>query len=719
MRTCLAILMIVALPVWGQVLPNAPTGPVLLSVHGSKASYFVGENMLVTVRVLVDSSLGRDSLRQLFRRRLALPVDITLSEVSTEKGWAQVKVPRDSVSLVLNGEVAMAVAMGTEKQDSVLFRVYELQFRRPAVQPGTLSLGRGSLRGERVLSFRDDFFDGRVPDKTEPFVSLTDDQVLTVVALPEEGRPASFRGAMGVAEIGLEVRHVASGSVGLRRVDFWVEIGADNGEFGKAPAAGAFPGFEIVDQQEETDGRRRTWTLDLLDESQTATAIGPLDFCSFDPNEHGTYLLWRTKKIEVSWRDPGVGVGAGVGAGVGESGDETSVSWMQVSDVSGSGVDASSPNWWTFLVLISPWIFFAGWHGARLTRGRLQDLSRIRGLKVRHLRLLSQLRSESPAKLSSFREYMALLLMCDVPAVTSARLWEALLAAGFDEDIARRSQAMLEKLQAGEFALADPPTSQAVQVLDLVDDIEKARRGRPLGAAFDQSAIQSVKAVCLVGVFCVAASAQASWEEMSRSYFANGDLAAAEQVLLNVLPSLSRTEQGVALFNLGRCAETRGATHDAAVYFQRALLRLPDAEGIVSALRALSRDLGGEIEQPVSRSALPLLLAGILTQVALLLALLAVRRRGLHFGILALGVVLAIGSTYFFHEAVQSMQRPFGVVFTKGTPLRESPLEASLSKGMLTSGQVVRILARSDRWTEVEWQGETGWIASERVDSGS
>ncbi len=262
--------------------------------------------------------------------------------------------------------------------------------------------------------------------------------------------------------------------------------------------------------------------------------------------------------------------------------------------------------------------------------------------------------------------------MCDVPAVTSARLWEALLAAGFDEDIARRSQAMLEKLQAGEFALADPPTSQAVQVLDLVDDIEKARRGRPLGAAFDQSAIQSVKAVCLVGVFCVAASAQASWEEMSRSYFANGDLAAAEQVLLNVLPSLSRTEQGVALFNLGRCAETRGATHDAAVYFQRALLRLPDAEGIVSALRALSRDLGGEIEQPVGRSALPLLLAGILTQVALLLALLAVRRRGLHFGILALGVVLAIGSTYFFHEAVQSMQRPFGVVFTKGTDRRHN-----------------------------------------------
>ncbi|MFO0874819.1 MAG: BatD family protein [Phycisphaerales bacterium] len=191
--------------------------------------------------------------------------------------------------------------------------VYELTKRIFPTRAGPLDVGDVAirLRYPRRIEERRDFFGSRlVVADSVPVVALLGNPGIVVRALPEEGRPAAFRGAVGQFEI--ESKATPTDAAVGEPITLALTIndrtvgGSDLASLAPPPLAeqpDLVSEFRIASDPLAGDvqGWQKTVTQTIRARRDDATRIPPIDFAFFDP-ARGAYRVTRSKPIAVTIR---------------------------------------------------------------------------------------------------------------------------------------------------------------------------------------------------------------------------------------------------------------------------------------------------------------------------------------------------------------------------------------------------------------------------------
>ncbi len=177
--------------------------------------------------------------------------------------------------------------------------------------------------------------------------------------------------------------------------------------------------------------------------------------------------------------------------------------------------------------------------------------------------------------------------------------------------------------------------------------------------------------------------------------------------------------EGAVLYDLGNCAFRLGRHAEAALYYRRALRRLPRDHEVRFNLRSAERQLG--IDAPAeSLGAAALSLVDSFTPGELLFCVGALESAGLlGFALLrrrraarvarGLVVALALFVAARHVHAQWFAGPPEGVVLSTDVKLRSEPRADLAATAKLKAGEVVRVLDLSDRWIRVATARGRGW----------
>lgn len=185
----------------------------------------------------------------------------------------------------VNGSVAVEVfADGTREREGRSFRSLVIQKAYLPSRPGSLDFGESFLEFGQEEPRGFGFFQERARRRDSYFVSAPAFTV-DVIALPTEGQPFDFGGAVGafITRARVDTRDVTVGD----SLKFTVEwTGAGNLQFFDAPDLArleAFRGFRVFGKTEEKSFERRVVTYDIAPLSTQVAEVPALALPLFDP----------------------------------------------------------------------------------------------------------------------------------------------------------------------------------------------------------------------------------------------------------------------------------------------------------------------------------------------------------------------------------------------------------------------------------------------------
>jgi hypothetical protein len=292
---------------------------------------YVGEPFIVRLRAGVDVDVLEANLVQPFRQPLDVPVQLDhpwFEAASVPNGGPDALGPAraagagapaddtaaaalDVARVALGAELASAARHVERGTDGRRFTVLEFQRTFVADAPGALVVPEARLGFAYALEFRDDLVAGRVAlDRHDAFVR-GGPQELSVRALPEDGRPFSFTGAVGrftlAASIGPErIPSGATVQLAVELTSLDPHVAAVEGFSG--PRLDRFPGFDVVASRESTNGPTRTFEIELAPTSVGKLSVGPIEFAAYDPVAE-RYVELATPRLELLVVSPRAGDG--------------------------------------------------------------------------------------------------------------------------------------------------------------------------------------------------------------------------------------------------------------------------------------------------------------------------------------------------------------------------------------------------------------------------
>jgi hypothetical protein len=190
--------------------------------------------------------------------------------------------------------------------------VFEIEEPFQTASPGTLVIPAPELRYAFATRFEESFVHDRVAlDRTDAAVRGEEARV-EVLALPEEGRPIDFTGAVGrfTIQTSAEPREVAAGE------SFRLSITiAGEGNFGRfeSPRFVELERFDRLGTIEEPGEGRLTLRCDLVPRDERADEVPALALAYFDPSSPVGYRYARSEPIalRVLPRPPGTSAPGG------------------------------------------------------------------------------------------------------------------------------------------------------------------------------------------------------------------------------------------------------------------------------------------------------------------------------------------------------------------------------------------------------------------------
>lgn len=189
-----------------------------------------------------------------------------------------------------------------ETLGGVLYDVLEFRTNIFGTRPGEFKLGPASIKCNVVVKkrtrrkpsrlddfFEDDFYNNSHFDdfftRAERYpVELKSQEIpITLLSLPEEGRPASFTGAVG------DYQFIFNASPTKLKVGdpFTIRMEINGiGNFNTVimPKLDKTAGFNVYEPQVKTEDRRKTFTQILIPENEKITETPQAVFSYFDPN---------------------------------------------------------------------------------------------------------------------------------------------------------------------------------------------------------------------------------------------------------------------------------------------------------------------------------------------------------------------------------------------------------------------------------------------------
>ncbi len=298
-----------------------------VEVTAERAAYYVHEPIELALVFGVEVEFAATSMIQPFQRKLDVPVQLTApwieglpgvlarasggyasgDDASGDEPDAREGSAHLTASFVLNDDVALAERVEQRVLDGRTFTVLTIERTYLPNEPGELVVPAAILRFVYATRFEEDFVNGRTPvDRRDELVG-SEPLALTIRALPEEGRPSEFTGAVGRLSVHAEVaeRELAAGeSFELVLV---VE-GQGNLELFAAPELDRLPGFpahfHVLGKLEEPGRVRRVITYHLAPRSAAVEEVPPIRFAYFDTTPPASYRVVETEAIPVAVRPP-------------------------------------------------------------------------------------------------------------------------------------------------------------------------------------------------------------------------------------------------------------------------------------------------------------------------------------------------------------------------------------------------------------------------------
>lgn len=645
---------------------------------------------------------------------------------------------------------------GSEIIDGRRYTAVRLHTTMTLMQPGQTDL-RGAMQLSVVTSRRggDPFFDQLFGAEAKPVEVQSEPVPITVLALPEAGRPPDFNGAIGDFTFDLDAKPTALDAgdpITLR-----MTLGGSGNLAALAPpavpAGDAFRRYDPLPVKGEDSPERRVFEQVLIPKSPATREIPAVRFSYFDPQARAYRTITRGPiPIEVQAATGAQGQvmdAAPAAAPTPQAHAALGRDIVFIKDAPGDLVargSAGGAGWLAFL-WAAPVL---GWAAARQVVRRRQRLAadprlarfRTAGREARQaLAAAAPDDAQSLDRVSSaLAAYLAAKLDLPPGAIERGRVLARLEAAGVDAELRERVARFLDLSERARYAPGRDAAAErrdaVVLASGIVDGLERARGlERQLGARLPLVVLGLALAL-LAPARAETPPPQAAFFQGNQAY-ADGRyadaVAAYESVRRDGLSS------GALEFNLGNAWMKQGDVGRAVAAYTRAARRLPRDPDVVANL-AFAREQA-RIEAPelplwlrlVAPFAASFTTAGLALAATLswwiLWALLAARlwiagagaRLALGRVAAVIGVVCALLASSWAARAFEVEAREAAVVIAAGdTPARFEPSPSGTEHFAVTPGTPVAVLEERDDWLQVRRaDGLRGWIpaaAVERVD---
>jgi hypothetical protein len=269
-----------------------------VEVVSERAVLYVGE--IASIRARFGFPAGFEaSLVPLFRQDLELSIELELPTANPLACLEPLPALPEPLGprLVVDGEVARARALGGVVRAGRPFEAFEVERPYRAIAAGRVELAGARLRWASAVEFREDLLAGRVPLDRDEHVASAPPLVLEIRALPEEGRPSGFTGAVGAFTVSAraEPRDLVEGET--LRVTLEVRGSGSLGDF--EPPRPEWPGFTCLGTLAGGPPEARTITYELRPESSAVREVPAIELPYFRPAPEPRYELARTGAIPI------------------------------------------------------------------------------------------------------------------------------------------------------------------------------------------------------------------------------------------------------------------------------------------------------------------------------------------------------------------------------------------------------------------------------------
>ena len=638
--------------------------------------------------------------------------------------------------------------------DGQIFQVVRFQTTVIPLRAGTLMLGPASVRlnvltRRRGGSFGDPFFDQFF--QNDPFAERrptdvrSDPVTLTVLPLPEEGKPAGFSGAVGHfnMQVTASPTELNAGDPITLRMNL---TGSGSLADAQPPALTNADSFRTYEPRAgKLEGAGRSFEQVLIPNDANVHTIPPVRFSYFDP-EARRYQVLESQPIALVVRPPQSAPRAEVVTGAGPAArpapeEKLGHDIVYIKDDPGR-LAAPADAWYRSLPFLlwqpMPLLLFAAavWYDrrrqrltgdvryARFTRAGKQAK---RALAAAEHALATGNRPQFYDALSrTMQEYLAAKLDLPPGAIDA----DAVAARGVSDECVRRVRDFLTTCEEVRFApgMGDGDMRGTLALAqEVIKQLERTRRIAP--------AIAASIALVLVASSGHAAEPPAVSPQTTffhaNALYKGGQYAAAASEYEQL--RTAGLESGNLYFNLGNAYFKAGAKGTAILNYERARRRMPndpDLEANLAYARSLT---GAEACTPAvwERLAFPVahrmatdrliwLTSGLYTVLLLVLAgyrLWPRRPRWLLYSAAGLAGLVLISSTSLAAQMLGDDWQRQAVVTAEGeTPARFEPAENGTVHFSLKEGSLVRVLDSRQDWLQIaRCDGRRGWLPKNTV----
>ncbi len=444
----------------------------------ARDSFYVHERMRVKLRFGLETGFLRNNVVQMFPQHLDVPAQIAapwLEDLPGTVAWTgeadeSPAIGGQGLTFALDETAAVATRVDDRVVEGRPFTVLEFERSFLPVTAGERLIPPVVLRFAYATRFEEDFLNGCVALDRKDVSVVGGPLVLSVKALPEDGRPLDFHGAVGrfTVRAAASPREVVVGD--SLHLQLHVE-GEGNLHHFEAPRAPDLEGFHVHGALEDADATHRIFQWDLAPRSETVREVPPISFSFFDPESPAGYHTVHTQPIPVLVHAAPV---------VPERGQRESDQATATSSTAGRG--RKPQRWglvWSRILffgvpVVSMFLLFL--LPARLrTRARRRsdpDRARARDAAMVFYAGVAEPGADIALPLA---EYLAARLRCSTAAVIGSDVGRQLIAAGVPPALAARAAQELESHFAARYGGTIPHGGER-GARELVVDLERAFR---------------------------------------------------------------------------------------------------------------------------------------------------------------------------------------------------------------------------------------------------
>ena len=284
---------------------------VFVETETPRTTYFVHELFRLNLRVGLDRRFLETNLVQMFSRELDVPVQIHapwLDELEGTVVLGDEARPGRRLSVALNDNVVEGRRGGDRRQEGRPYTVLEIERTYVATRPGKLVIAAPRLQFAHATEFKEDFVHGRMALDRRDALVVGQPLTLEIRALPEEGRPPGFTGAVGRRfSVHAEAAPRTLEAGAIFKLVLRIEGEGELERFDPPRLEGLAGSFHVYGRIDDKGAARRTITYDVAPLHAAVTEVPAIAFAYFDPQEPATYRTVRTTPIPLTVRGGATG----------------------------------------------------------------------------------------------------------------------------------------------------------------------------------------------------------------------------------------------------------------------------------------------------------------------------------------------------------------------------------------------------------------------------